>query len=168
VLKVALSPTGEERAGRAVARGRRTCGLVRGYRFRGSWLGLRWLGHNLVWTREEAHICAKISFLRGESWIQCLTTTEVSSLTTTIFLVVGWVGQNLYYAVETHNNHILQVVVIFWSLIRFSLVVSAGRSFVEECCHSGLVTSRTVLWRRDLSRAAPTPDGRGFAVILRS
>jgi hypothetical protein len=40
-----------------------------------------------------------------------------------IFLVVGWVGQSLHYAVETPNNYILQVVVIFWSLIRFSLVV---------------------------------------------
>jgi hypothetical protein len=86
-------------------------------------MGLRWLGQNQFCARGEARIRAKISFVCGESWIQCLTTTEVSSLTTTIFLVVCWVGQSLHYTVETHNNHILQVVVIFWSLIRFSLVV---------------------------------------------
>jgi hypothetical protein len=52
-------------------------------------------------------------------------------------LVVGWVGQSLHYAVETHNNHILQVVVIFWSLIRFSLVVSCILSYKNlnmRCC----------------------------------
>jgi hypothetical protein len=137
---VRVAPSRAE--GRAVARGRGTCGSrcrpreknvrprawVSFQRQLGSWLGLSWLGHNLVWAREEPRICAKISFVRGESWIQCLTTTEVSSLTTTIFLVVGWVGQNLHYAVETHNNHILQVVVIFWSLIRFSLVVCPNMS----------------------------------------
>ena len=33
-------------------------------------------------------------------------------------------------------------------------------------CHPGPVTSRTVVWRGDLSRAAPTLDGREFVVIL--
>jgi hypothetical protein len=39
-----------------------------------------------------------------------------------MFLVVGWVGQSLHCATETPHNHILQVVVILWSLISFSLV----------------------------------------------
>jgi hypothetical protein len=39
----------------------------------------------------------------------------------------------LHYVVESHNNHILQVVVIFWSLIRFSLVV-------VECLNNSCIT----------------------------
>jgi hypothetical protein len=61
--------------------------LVHGFHFRGSWLGQNQVVGPESGLRAGRGTCirAKISFVRGESWIQRLTTIEVSSLTTTIF-----------------------------------------------------------------------------------
>jgi hypothetical protein len=74
--------------------------LPRGFHFRGSyfWARIRFArGERQVFVPESVLCAGKLDSMFNDHRGQLANDG--------IFLVVGWVGQSLHYAIETPNNH---------------------------------------------------------------